>query len=247
MASKANISKKDERILHTKSGNRCAMCKIVLVEPNNINASCIGENAHIFGEKPDAARYDKKQSEDFINSEKNLIFLCCNCHKKIDTDITAYPTHYLFETKSKHENWVSEKLKEEILSFSFAEIEVLVNHLLECRGNKLTTISYDVLKIGDKITKNSLEDVQQYITMGLTSSKTILEFINGYPTTSFSKKLTGIMSDEYKRLKAEGIDSLNIFYDLWEFASGSKEDFKYKAAGLGILTYFFEECEVFEK
>jgi len=58
MANKANISKINERLLHTKSGNRCAMCKILLVDPNNPSTACIGENAHIYGEKADAACYD---------------------------------------------------------------------------------------------------------------------------------------------------------------------------------------------
>ena len=58
MSSKATISKKAERLLHTKSGNRCAMCKAVLVDVGNPFAACVGENAHIYGEKPDAARYD---------------------------------------------------------------------------------------------------------------------------------------------------------------------------------------------
>lgn len=82
--SKAPISAKNERLLHTKSGNRCAMCNIVLVE----HAVCIGENAHIYGEKPDAARYDASLPVSYVNSEPNLIFLCCNCHKKIDLTVS---------------------------------------------------------------------------------------------------------------------------------------------------------------
>lgn len=48
MSNKATISKKDERLLHTKSGNRCAMCKAVLVDVENPFAACVGENAHIY-------------------------------------------------------------------------------------------------------------------------------------------------------------------------------------------------------
>ena len=56
--SKATIANKNERKLHSKSGNRCAMCKCVLVDVDNPNAACVGENAHIYGEKPGSARYD---------------------------------------------------------------------------------------------------------------------------------------------------------------------------------------------
>ncbi len=94
MANKVTISPKNQRLLHSKSGNRCAMCKMLLTDPANENAACIGENAHIYGEKPDAARYDASKDEQYVNSEKNLIFLCCNCHKKIDTDVDSYSVEY---------------------------------------------------------------------------------------------------------------------------------------------------------
>ena len=247
MSSKANISAKDERILHSKSGNRCAMCKELLVDPSNINATCIGENAHIYGEKPTAARYDKNQSEEFVNSEKNLIFLCRNCHKKIDGEETSYPPEYLFDVKQKHEIWVRDKLQEGMLKYSFAELEVLANHLMEHSGPGYNPSSLELLQIEEKIQKNTLENVQSYITMGLTSNKVIVEFINSYPSPKFASKINGIMSGEYNRLKNIGLENVEIFYELWKFASGGREDFEYKAAGLGILTYFFEECEVFEK
>lgn len=70
MANKGQISKRDERLLHTKSGNRCAKCRLLLVDPSNPNATCIGENAHIYGEKPGAARYDASKEIQFVNSEK---------------------------------------------------------------------------------------------------------------------------------------------------------------------------------
>ena len=55
------------------------------------------------------------------------------------------------------------------------------------------------------------------------------------------------MAQRYHELKASKLDSYEIFDELWTFASGNNSDFSYKAAGLGILTYFFEKCEVFEK
>ena len=55
------------------------------------------------------------------------------------------------------------------------------------------------------------------------------------------------MAQKYQELKMQGLDNDEIFDELWDFASGKKSDFSYKAAGLGILTYFFEKCEVFEK
>ena len=79
MANKATITPSNERKLQAKSGNRCAICKTVLVEPGNANAACIGENAHIYGENPGAARYNSSKEVSFVNSEQNLIFLCVIC------------------------------------------------------------------------------------------------------------------------------------------------------------------------
>lgn len=244
---KATISKKNERLLHTKSGNRCAMCKTVLVDTQNPSAACIGENAHIYGEKPDAARYDATKDEDFVNSEKNLIFLCCNCHKKIDTDIDSYPAELLFDKKNEHEQWVVEMLKQESVSYSFAELEVLAKYLISSATPMPNNQSYSLLKIDEKIKKNSLQGVQMYITMGLSSNYTIDDYLNKHPDPLFATQLTNIMAQKYQELKMNGLDNEEIFNDLWDFASGMQSDFSYKAAGLGILTYFFEKCEVFEK
>lgn len=244
---KATISKKNERLLHTKSGNRCAMCKTILVDTQNPSAACIGENAHIYGEKTDAARYDATKDEDFVNSEKNLIFLCCNCHKKIDTDVDSYPVKLLFDKKNEHEQWVVEMLKQESVSYSFAELEVLAKYLMSSATPMQNAQSYSLLKIDEKIKKNSLQRVQMYITMGLSSNYTIDDYLNKHPDPLFATQLTNIMAQKYQELKMNGLDNEEIFNDLWDFASGMQSDFSYKAAGLGILTYFFEKCEVFEK
>jgi hypothetical protein len=182
-----------------------------------------------------------------VNSEKNLIFLCCNCHKKIDTDISSYSPKFLFDLKRKHETWVAEMLAKESMNYTFVELEILAKYILEEKGGSHVPSSYELVEIEDKIKKNSLDEVKNYITMGLTNNNTIVDFLNNYPTPSFAKTLNAIMSEEYKKLKDKGLDSVTIFYELWKITSGNKDDFIYKAAGLGILSYFFEECEVFEK
>lgn len=223
------------------------MCKILLVDPNNATAACIGENAHIYGEKPEAARYDPNQDEKFVNSEGNLIFLCCNCHKKIDTDVSSYPPTLLFELKSKHEQWVEQKLEEQSAAFSFAELEVLAKYLISNDSSVMLPPSYSLLKIDEKIKKNDLQSMQKYITMGLSSNSTIKDYLNRHPDPSFSTQLTNIMARKYQELKTQDLYSCEIFTELWNFASGNHTDFIYQAAGLGILAYFFEQCEVFEK
>ena len=45
---------------------------------------CLGEVAHISADKPGGPRYDPTMSEPERQSERNLILLCPNCHKRID-------------------------------------------------------------------------------------------------------------------------------------------------------------------
>lgn len=246
MAAKATIKSREQRKLHTKSGNRCAMCRVILVDESNPTAACIGENAHIYGEKSDAARYDKDQLEDTVNSERNLIFLCCNCHKKIDTDVNTYPVKKLLDIKEQHEKWVVQQLERESATYTFAELEVLAKYLIVNIVGEYAT-NYSILKIDEKLKKNSLESVRCYINMGLSRVESIEEYINRFPDSNFSDRLSSFITAEYKKLKSDNLDSVTIFNELWDIASGGMLDFKYKAAGLGILVYFFEKCEVFEK
>lgn len=243
---KASITQKEQRKLHTKSGNRCAKCKIILVEPENADAACIGENAHIYGEKPDAARYDATKSETFVNSEKNLIFLCCNCHKIIDTEIENYPVDVLLSMKSAHESWIVDTLTENSANYTFAELEVLTTYLVGNNGFSKTPDDYTLIQIAEKMQKNSLADVQMYINMGLSSVLTIEEYLNRHPDQNFASRLSNSMTSKYNEFKCDR-EPVDIFYSLWDIACGGHKEFNYKAAGLGILVYFFEKCEVFEK
>ena len=138
-------------------------------------------------------------------------------------------------------------MEEESVSYSFAELEVLAKYLVSSTAPIQTSSSLSLLKIDEKIKKNSLQDVQKYITMGLSSNFTIEDYLNRHPDPLLATKLTSIMAQRYHELKASKLDSYEIFDELWTFASGNNSDFSYKAAGLGILTYFFEKCEVFEK
>lgn len=243
MASKATILKKDERLLHTKSGNRCAKCNIVLVE----HSVCKGENAHIYGEKPDAARYDTTKPAEFVNSEPNLIFLCCNCHKVVDTKVSLYPPEALFTMKAEHEKRVVLALQQGSVTYTYAELEVITTYLIRESGKAVAGVDYTLLRLPDKIEKNLLTDVQGYIDTGLLSVSRIEDYLNRHPDPGFADKLTRIFVEKYIALKEEESEPIAIFNVLWDFACNGQADYNYRSAGLAVLVYFFEKCEVFEK
>ena len=244
---KAKISPRNERILHSKCGNMCAMCKTHLTDLKGNKQICIGENAHIYGEKETAARYNKDLSDEYVNSEENLIFLCANCHTKIDKNEKDFPAELLHEIKKEHENWVFESLNRANMQFGFAELEVLAKFLLQEEKLYCNNYDYNIISVSEKIDKNSLSSVAGQIKMGLSRCNTIEQYFNRNPDATFATRLTYIMTKKYKDLKNICDDNLELFNLLWDFASGNNIDFNYRAAGLAIVSYFFEKCEVFEK
>lgn len=247
MAGKAKISSRHERLLHTKSGNHCAMCRRLLVDGKSNGSACLGENAHIYGEKEGAARYNNTLETKFVNSYENLIFLCSACHTKVDTEVDDFPPEKLIKMKSEHEKWVIDKLEEGSNGFTFAELEVLSKHLMSIGNAPNKTPDYRLLDIEEKINKNSLQKVQGEIDMGLTKIVTVEDYLNRNPDINFAVRLTDIMAQQYTELKTRYSDNVEIFNIMWDITSGHYSDFNYRAAGLGILIYFFEKCEVFEK
>lgn len=112
----ATIAQKDIKLLWGRSGNRCALCKHQLTQDKvAVTATyTLGEQAHIVGEKTDAARGKSPLTEAERNSYHNLILLCPNCHTQIDKDENDWPVERLYSAKSEHELWVTETLSETV-------------------------------------------------------------------------------------------------------------------------------------
>lgn len=70
----------------------------------------VGEAAHIYGARPDSARYDSGMTAAQRSDITNAIWLCCNCHKIIDSDSNQYPTALLFEWRFEHERHISKQI-----------------------------------------------------------------------------------------------------------------------------------------
>lgn len=106
------INQKDIKLLWGRSGSRCALCKKELTQDKKGVSSSftLGEQAHIVGEKFTAARGNSPLSDDERNSYHNLILLCPNHHTIIDSNPEDWPVEKLYQAKSTHELWVTDKL-----------------------------------------------------------------------------------------------------------------------------------------
>lgn len=108
------VSDKTRKILWARSGNRCAICRRVLVEDATTTdvESVIGEECHIVAESERGPRHGAAHSGDY-DSPGNLILLCRNHHKLVDDQRDTYTAEVLRALKINHERWVSEKLEED--------------------------------------------------------------------------------------------------------------------------------------
>jgi hypothetical protein len=107
-----SITDRTRKILWGRSGNLCAYCRKVLVEDaTNLNdESVVGDECHMIGEKPGAARGHVGVGRNDLDEYDNLILLCKVHHKLVDDQPETYPVERLNEMKSAHEMWVRTKL-----------------------------------------------------------------------------------------------------------------------------------------
>lgn len=111
-----SIKQKDIKLLWGRSGNRCAICKTELTQDASaVTASyTLGEQAHIVGDMPTAARATSPLTGEQRDSYHNLILLCPTHHTEIDSNESDWPIERLHQFKSEHELWVTETLSETI-------------------------------------------------------------------------------------------------------------------------------------
>lgn len=237
-----NLSQKERSKLQASCGAICAKCHDPIVQ----DGVFIGEAAHIYGENPGSARYKESLSPKFVNSCDNLLMLCPKCHSVIDKNPEAYPVERLFKMKSDHQKWVDRQIAAASPNFTYAEIEVLVKYII-AESPIPHTFDYTITKLEDKIKKNMLESHQNEMKFGLSSLPLIRKYLESNTNLSLSKTLTAAVVAKYLSLKKTEETTVDIFNELWAFTSGNHSEISYRTAGLGILMYFFESCEVFEK
>lgn len=79
----------DINILAKRSANICSNpdCRALTSGPAEEAAKSVsvGEAAHIYGAEPGSARYDEAMGAPSRADITNAIWLCCNCHKLIDS------------------------------------------------------------------------------------------------------------------------------------------------------------------
>ena len=257
-----SVSYPTKILLAYRSGDRCALpdCGRNLSEGESGDSFNVGEAAHIAGEHGGgtrghrSARYDPNMTEEERNHYNNLIYICPTCHKKIDAiprGETVYPVERLRKIKNEHEQKVRDAIADAFVDVGFPELEEATLWIMQVNLQQADPDNdFSVIAPEDKIKKNALENSSRMIiTMGLSVSREVRTFIESVAQTDqdFPERLKLGFLQEYYRLRQERHSGDALFDLMCRFAQQGFREQSKKCAGLAVLVYLFETCEVFEK
>ena len=186
-------------------------------------------------------------SDDDRRKYPNLILLCGHCHTLVDKQPNTYQPTDLRSWKRYHEAWVRERLMEEMPDVNFAELEVVSAALVNNPGT--ITRELTLTDPAEKMERNGLtQSVLMEIQMGMVKAREVQQFLVEMAKLDdeFPERLRAGFVRRYQEHLAEGVEGDALFVALRSFAAGDGS-FRKQAAGLAVLVYLFETCEVFER
>lgn len=229
------ISEKVLKAIFSKSGNICAFpgCNERIVYDDY---KVMGEVAHIEAYSSDGPRYNLYTKEEEKNSAENLICLCCNHHKLIDSYPDIYTTEYLTRIKKEHE-----KKYDGTYSFEFDKIFEL-NKDLSNYMNQMKELNKKNFHCLKKQIKTDL-DFQKTVTIIKSDVKRI-DMFNG----EIAQFLNSLNDKIIEKMTLKGIDTelwkdeYDFVLPLWEIYSigipNNLNDIKIYTTQLEILYYY---------
>lgn len=238
-------------ILAFRSGGVCAIPKCgkhLTYDAKVGDDTYVGEAAHICGEKPGAARYDSSMTDDERDNVRNLIYLCTDHHTIIDKVEDDWPSSVLQELKENHEKQVRQAMEEAFSDVAFPELQNAVSWVTN--QAPAASGSFDIIAPEEKITKNALTNGSRHIiAAGLMSRATVREYVEAEAQLDpdFPERLKAGFLEEYYARRKEGHKGEELFELMCAFAQRGLRRQADKIAGIAVLVYLFEICDVFEK
>lgn len=238
-------------ILAFRSGGVCAFPKCgkhLTYDAKAGDDTYVGEAAHIRGEKPTAARYDASMTDDERDNVQNLIYLCADDHTIIDKVEADWPTATLQQLKESHEKQVRQAMEEAFADVAFPELQNAVSWV--ANQAPAANGSFDLIAPDEKIKKNALSNgSRNIIAAGLTSRTTVSDYVEAEAQLDpdFPERLKAGFLEEYYARRKEGHKGDELFELMCAFAQRGLRRQADKTAGIAVLIYLFEICDVFEK
>lgn len=238
-------------ILAFRSGGVCAIpnCgKDLTYESKSGNDTHVGEAAHIRGEKPGAARYDVSMTDAERDHVNNLLYLCTDHHTIIDKVPADWPTATLMDLKVSHEKQARQAMEVAFADVAFPELQNAVSWVAS--QAPAPNGSFDLTAPDEKITKNALSNgARHIIAAGLMSRETVAGYVEAEAQLDpdFPERLKSGFLEEYFKQRKEGHTGDDLFELMCAFAQRGLSKQADKTAGIAVLIYLFEICDVFEK
>ena len=109
-----SVTFRTRQMLWGRAAGKCAFpkCRIDCVESESAtdDPTTIGENCHIIASADNGPRGDPSFDQSKRDLYNNLVLLCRNHHRIVDTQTIAHGTEQLRTYKRDHERWVREQL-----------------------------------------------------------------------------------------------------------------------------------------
>lgn len=250
MSNKKQVSPKDVKLLWGV-GAQCTICHCHLWYENGY---IIGEHAHIRGENPGSARYDKDYPKDKLTTEENLILLCANCHSMIDKDEDSWSVEKLLETKRNFIDSVVRRISNiepPKASLIVDVVEVFYNSIIQqCGNDEPLDVTQRTISL---VQKNDKNDFPHQLSEILVSAymkyfDSIQTFFSDPRNAESLRKLQGVINTLNIRIfaKNQGKLSSQMFYEITQDIieknsqlSGERED----TLSI-ILFYMYYHCDI---
>lgn len=238
-------------ILAFRSGGVCAFqpCgKHLTYEAKAGDDTYVAEAAHIRGEKPDAARYDPSMTNEERDNVRNLIYLCTDHHTIIDKVEADWPVETLLALKESHEATVRQAMEAAFADVAFPELQTAISWVLS--QAPAADGAFDLLTPDEKIKKNALSNgARHIIAAGLTSQATVAAYVEAETQLDpdFPERLKAGFLEEYFKQRKLGHKGDELFELMCAFAQRGLKKQVERTAGVAVLVYLFEICDVFEK
>ncbi|MBH8555095.1 hypothetical protein I8751_22640 [Nostocaceae cyanobacterium CENA357] len=133
-------------------------------------------------------------------------------------------------------------------NITFRELDMVTNGILSMPVE--FDESYTVVPVVIKMSKNELTgSAQSRLTSGVIQARMVGKFVENMVNVipDFPEKLKAGFAREYHNLRATGLKGNALLDALHEFSCNRSLDYDLRAAGLAVLYYLFEKCEVFER
>lgn len=246
------VTSRTRLLLAFRSGDRCAfpMCSHHLSVDGVVSGTAvIGEAAHIAGEHDGSARHDASMTDAERNAYPNLIYLCPLHHTQIDKQEADFSVDTLTKMKKEHERKVADAVAAALPQVRFEELEIATKGLVE-QVPAEPSYDFSLTPPDAKLKINGLGQQSRYLVVwSLGRSREVHRYIEMVAQTDskFPDRLKAGFLMEYNKLVHEGVEGDELFALMCRFAQRGLEVEAHKAAGLAILAYLFEACEVFQK